>query len=618
MQLIIRRRLADRIWQWRKGVYAASTALVVAVLGLVFLTISLPTTILEVSTEPTFFDARRAHRTAYQLAEQERREGRRVVGSPGAKAAAEWVAQALDSLRIPYEKSEFQVRLGDQDQTLRNIAVILPGQSREAVLVSAPRDPRLSSDRSEQSSELEGRPPLDLAGASGTAVLLDLVQVFAARPHEKTLIFLSSEGGSFAGPGLDHFLQTDPRGEDVKTILSVQELGREGREEIEASVTGPDTATPGWYVRLAADTFSTIGVRLRLPGLDQQIAAYALRLDEGEQVAGLRRGRAALLLRDSSDSEVTSRGLATQGPALERLVLSLDSGLQIPQGPDAALVLPSGRYLTTRALDILGLLMLLPSAVMAVIWLAITRLRPEAWLRYLRNLVSFVLPLLAALGLCWLAAVAGLLPRFAHQAPPVASSATRPDGLMVLVLGIGALGLFFVSRHYLGYLRPREPLVMAEMSKLSLGLLVLLAGLALLMTFSPFSLLTAVTAAWVWPLATCFAEPRPWTMPWWPRRRANTTLLLTGLLAPALLYTYLVTATPVGWTNGWWFLLVQTVSGAYGVRGPLASALITTGFLILLGVKRLQLLPMETLEEVDDLSLVAPPPTRVRAVRRVH
>jgi hypothetical protein len=226
--------------------------------------------------------------------------------------------------------------------------------------------------------------------------------------------------------------------------------------------------------------------------------------------------------------------------------------------------------------------------------------------------------MIATLGLAWAAGMARLIPRFEHQAAKSDVIAGDPRLFPTVLLAGAFLLLFFASRHFLGYLRPREPLVMAEVTKLSIGLTVLVAGLFLLMSHSPFSMLTAVTAAWTWPLATCFAEPRPWTMPWWPRRRSNAALLLAGLIAPFLLYTYLATTTPVGWRGGWWFLFVQTVSGAYGIRGPLASALLTSGFLILLGVKRLQLLPMETLEEEDDLSLVAPPPARVRAVRRVR
>ncbi|HZJ03622.1 MAG TPA: hypothetical protein VFE20_08145, partial [Thermoleophilia bacterium] len=183
-------------------------------------------------------------------------------------------------------------------------------------------------------------------------------------------------------------------------------------------------------------------------------------------------------------------------------------------------------------------------------------------------------------------------------------------------LGLLVAGLvtFIVSRHFLGYLKPREPVVMAEMAKLGSGLFVLLAGLALLASHSPFSLLTAITAAWLWPLATCFFEPKYWSFGQWPRLRHNAGLLLAGLIAPLALYAYLALETPLGWLDAWWYLLVQTVSGAYGVRGPLATALLTAGFLLLMGVRRLRLLPVETLERRKDLVAVPAPPPRVRRV----
>ncbi len=35
-----------------------------------------------------------------------------------------------------------------------------------------------------------------LAYTSGTAMLIELAQVFASRPHQKTLVFLSTEDGT--------------------------------------------------------------------------------------------------------------------------------------------------------------------------------------------------------------------------------------------------------------------------------------------------------------------------------------------------------------------------------------------------------------------------------------
>jgi len=601
MQLTLRRRLADRVWQWRKTTYAASTALVALVAAFVFLSISHPATMVQVSTEPTFFDANRSFRAVEELA---RLYPNRTIGSADAAGSVAWLTESLSTLGIDSDTQTFAATLGVSEQTLRNVSVVLPGQTREAILVSAPRDPDPMSRRSGPTE------------ASGTGVLLELIQVFAARPHEKTLVFLSTEGAAHGGLGLAHFLQNDPRGPDVRTVLSVRSLGGEGHTHLTAAVIGPQTATAGWLVRLATEGLQDAGLRLRLPNLFGQVASQALSLWAGEQVAGLREGIPSLALSDPAQGTVNPLGLGTQGAAVERLVLSLDAG-EFPPSPATAVVLDTGRFMTTRALEILGLLMLLPSLAMAGTWLGVTSIRPDGWMRYLRNLVSFVLPLAALAVAAWLFGVLGLIPRYPHQAPTTAE-ATQPRFLVALALLVLGLTLLFLSRHFLGYLRPREPLVMAEIGKLSLGLIVLAAGLMLLVSHSPFSLLTAVTAAWLWPLSTCFAEPKPWDAVWRPRLRSNRLLLLAGMTAPLALYLYLVLATPVGWGQGWWFLLVQAVSGAYGIKGPAAFVLITTGFLTLLGVRRLQLLPMETLEDEDDLALVAAPPPRTRGGQGKH
>jgi hypothetical protein len=607
MQLTVRRRLADRIWQWRNITYIASTALVLLAIFAVFFSISSPSSFVQVSTEPTFFEPSRAFRATEQFAA---RFPDTAAGGDGDKEAASWFAGRLQALAIPGYEQEFTAPLGDHTASLNNVVVVFPGESREAILVAAQRDPLLVGS----SAPATTTPPL--AKASGTGILLDLIQVFAARPHEKTLIFVSSDGGGYGGLGVDYFLRNDPRGRDVRVVLSMYGLGRENRDYLRAGIEGPSTTAPGWYFQLAAATLGKAGLGVQSPGLGTQVADHALVLCSGEQTAGLRLGVPALMLFDTGPGRTTAAGLATQGSSMERLVLSLDAGTEIPSDPGTAVVLSSGRYLTSRELGILGALMLLPGALMAFTWLAVTRMRPDAWLRYLRNLASFVLPLLGLLLVSWVASRAGLLPHYRLPAPPQDPPARDPEYLIAAALFVVGLVLFFVSRHFLGYLRPREPLVMAETVKLSVGLLVLVAGLALLASSSPFSILTGITAAWAWPLVTCFAEPTRNSGTRGRRPITNRLLLMAGLTAPALLYLYLVVSTDLRWWEGWWFLLVQTVSGAYGILSPIASALITAGFLVLLGVKRLLLIPIETLGEHDDLSLVEPPPARVRKVKR--
>jgi hypothetical protein len=74
---------------------------------------------------------------------------------------------------------------------------------------------------------------------------------------------------------------------------------------------------------------------------------------------------------------------------------------------------------------------------------------------------------------------------------------------------------------------------------------------------------------------------------------------------------YLAVGNDIGWLNAWWYVLVQASVRAYGIRGPAAVVFITAGFLVLLGVKRMRVVPIET-EIMDELSLLEPVVPRAR------
>jgi hypothetical protein len=578
-----------------------STGLVLVGIVVTFLSISAPTSIVESAQGPTFFDGQRAFYAAVDFAGL---YPERTIGSAEAQGAAAWLEDRLSTYGISYESDRFSIPFGDASVEITNIQVILPGPSDEAILITSPRNPEPGSGLSA------------IAGATGTAMLIDLAQVFATRPHDKTIIFLSTEEGGYGGMGITHFLNTYPRSDDITTVISLQGLGYELRDTLQGGTTGPGLASPGWLVELASRVLVDSKLNLRLPNLQEQIADQALRIYKGEQVAGLRAKKAALMIYDEGEGTVRPAGLATQGTAIERLLLSLDQGGRMPGDPGTAMVLSSGRYVTNSVLAILGFLLLAPAVAMAITWLAVTHLSPTAWVRHIGNMLSFVLPLSILPLLVWMAARLGMLPRYQYQAVLMDPAAMRPNWIAVGAIAIVGLILFVISRHLLGYLQPSEPRMMTEIAKLSCALVLLVIGLVLLNSSSPFSMINGLTVAWIWPLSTCFREPRNPALHGWPHLRSNVVLLLTGLLAPLLLYIYLVINTGAGFFTGWWFLLVQMISGAYGISGPAAAVLLLASFMLLLGVKRLEILPMESLEVRDENSLVVLPPPRVRKVAR--
>ena len=600
MPLTIRRRLVDRVRQWRKIAYALCGGLVVFIAAGVFLSVSSPASTVEPATGSTFFDASRADRFANAMVNETvaLNDPQRTLGSPGAAATAVWLEDQFTALKLAPQKSSFHVTLGDRDVTLTDVWVVLPGNSKETILVTAPRDTQ---------TIVKVNPQIY---TSGTAMLADLVQVFSARPHEKTMVFLSTSDGNNGGLGISHFLDTYPDAPNITTILSMQQLGRQGSRTIQAAVSAPQNVTPGWLVQLTNRVLDDAGLTLKVPGLLSQAADHALSLSRGDQVAGLSRGIASLMLYDDGPGNLDTATLATEGAAAERLLLSLDTGTKAPPDPGTALLLTSGRYLTNRAMTFLGLLMLLPTIAALLIWLFSSRLTWRVALLHLRNLFSFAIPIAAVLLIAYLFAVSGLIPRYTLQVPTVLGPSTEPRLAPTLLLVLLGGAILVLSRRFLGYLRPREPRATTEMAKLIVGFLSLLVGLSLMLARSPFLLLPCMAAAWAWPLATCFSEPIYATAVWRYRFVSNAPLLLLGLITPFLIYSYAAVAHDVGWLRTWWFLLVQTVSGSYGVGGPAALVFIGAAFMVLLGVKRMRVVPVETLEITDELSLLEPPTRR--------
>ncbi len=599
MPLTIRRRLVDRVRQRRKMAYAVCVGLVLLAGAVVFLSVSTPAGSVDLASGPTFFDPDRTMRVADEMLMYPQR----TIGSADAAGATAWLAEKFDRVGIPTEMVEtdvFTTTLGDKEVTLRNVTVVLQGASEETIVVTAPRD---------VSTIVKVDP---LAYTSATAVLVDLVQVFAARPHQKTLVFLSTEDGNSGGLGISRFLDVYESAGNIATILSIQGLGKERTRSLQAGVTAPQNTTPGWYVQLTGRILEKAGLGLQVPGMLTQAADHALALSRGDQVAGLSRGVASLTISDETPGSPTVAGLATQGAAVERLILSLDGASELPPDPGTALLLQSGRYLTNQAIALLAILMLLPTIAALLIWLFTSRVTGRAALRHLRNLLSFALPLAFVVLMAYLLALAGLIPRYSLQVPTVDGPATQPRLVPTLILVFLGLAAFVLSRHFLGYLRPREERAATEMARLSTGFFSLLLGLALMLSRSPFLILPCIAAAWAWPLATCFAEPVYSGALWRHRLTSNAPLLLLGLLAPILLYAYVATAGGVGWWGTWWFSIVQMVSGAYGVAGPMAMVFITSAFLVLMGVKRMRVVPIETLEVTDELSLLEPPVPRER------
>ena len=236
---------------------------------------------------------------------------KRPPGSEEQTDVINWITSQLPNPEMAAVDS-FEAPMGNETVTLQNVAVVLPGTSRGDHPHRRSRATRPPWSRSSRS-------PIPAA----PAMLLELIQVFSARPHTKTLIFLSTEDASNGGLGISHFLGHRAtsagtcRPSSPSTVWARNSSPASARA-LSAGVTAAQGTTPGWLVQLARHVLDEAGLKLDVPGLLSQAADHALSLSKGDQVAGLSRGIASLRLYDDGQGNPSADGLATQGAALEQ------------------------------------------------------------------------------------------------------------------------------------------------------------------------------------------------------------------------------------------------------------------------------------------------------------
>jgi hypothetical protein len=599
MPLTIRRSLIDLVRQWRKIAYSACVGVTLVASAGVFVSISSPGAVIALAPGEPFFDAGRAYRATEDLGS--------FLSTPNADGSRPdvftWFEEQLPGPNMAASET-FDAPMGTKTAKLTNYAVQLEGVTSDVILIAAPRD----------------MPPVvrvqPLTYTSATGTLLELINVFSARPHKKTLVFLSTEDSTNGGLGISHFLDTSELADRVSVIVTISGLGKvaagtEHAHALSVGVTSARNTTPGWLLQLVSSAFAKSQVDLVVPSLWRQAADRAMALAQGDQIAGLTRGIPSIRLYDDSPGSPNTTGLQAHGPSLERLILSLDGGAELPGNPGTALLLKSGRYLTNGAITLLAVLCLLPSLLAFVIWMGAGRFKFTVLVRHLRNLGSFALPIVLMLIMAYFLSLGRLIPNYRYQVP-TQGDAAQPSVGPILILVLVFIVSFVLSRRFLGYLRPREARPVTEMCKLATGLFAVFMGLMLMAARSPFLMLAFLSMAWTWPLVTCFAEPVYRGVFIHRRLFTNLPLLIMGLLMPLVFYAYISSWRAVGWFNTGWFLLVQSMSGAYGPAGSLGFILLVSGFAVLLGVRRMRVAPVESLEVRDEMSLLELPTPRSR------
>jgi hypothetical protein len=465
----------------------------------------------------------------------------REPGSPGDAAAAAFVAQRFKSIQGGSVSAQrFSGSYKDDDVELRNVMLVLPGLSERSIVVSAPRD-------CEQGS---------CAASSGaaTGALLELAETFDGAPHQKTLIFVSTDGSS-AGAAGAKALAEQLSGEPPEAAIVLSQPGSAlGRKPFvvpwsdgpqSASIQLVETARTAVTSEVDGDpltlrTFPSL-FRLAAPsGLQEQ----APLIDRGIDAIGISSaGDRPLPASQDGPGSFDEPSLQSFGRASLSLLFALDRlPVSLEHGPDAYLPL-AGKLIPGWALALLAIALLIPIGLVAVDGLARASRAREPVLATLLWALGRSIPWLAVLVLAYALAAAGLIASPSFPFDPAAHPFGAGSALAMLSL-LAALVVTLVLT------RPLQPPAGAEEAIApALGLLIFVS-VAAVWLLNPYLALLLVPTAHLW-LGAGLPEVRRIPL-------LAAVPLLLGLVLPLVAVVYLATALGVGWGVFWQILLMFT------------------------------------------------------------
>jgi len=438
----------------------------------------------------------------------------------------------LESFGLSVEDDTFDATIvGLGRRRLRNVAAVVAGQSPDTIVVMAHRD-----------DTGEGQGADD--NASGTAALIELARAYAAPADAGTaaaapvaaahrIVFLSTDGGSFGGVGVERFLEQSAYRHDVVAVVNLDAIGRRGTPRLEIAGDFPRSPAATLVRTAAARLEEESGSAPRRPSGLAQLVDLAFPFSLYEQAPFVGRGIPAITIttggshpRDAFSDRPTSlstSSLGAVGRATQNLLGSLDAGLELAQGTTAYIWLGE-RVLRGWAVELVLIAALAPFLAAAVDLFARCRrrhirLRP-AFAAY-RSRAFFWLFVGA---LFELFAVLGVWPNGdARPIAPHLAAAHDLPAVALVGLGAAALAAWAIASQRL---RRRRPITAAEELAGHTAALLALGVIALVVVaVNPFALVFVLPSLHAWL--------------WLPQSRGNpllqTALILAGLIGPALL-----------------------------------------------------------------------------------
>ena len=514
------------------------------------------------------FDGDVAFREMRQIVE---RHPDRRPGAPASAAAARDVAERFRAL----EPEGFDTAVDSWDEngeSLVNVISRRPGESRDQIVIMAPRD-------SESVPDATG-------SAADTAALLELARVIKGRPSRKTLVFASVDGSTLGDAGARRFASTAEDRDRIEAVIALSNLGAgSARGPVLIAWSNDDQrGSMGLYRTAAGSIREEFGQEPSEEGALGQLVRLGYPLGLGAQGPLLADGIEAIRISGSGElpppederglEDVSADRLGQFGRSTLRLASALDGAEEPPEhGPQSYLAV-SRKALPGWVLAVLAGTLLLPALIASIDAFARARRRREAAPGWWRMIALWSLPFLLAFGM---AEVLVLL----DQAPDASAAPSEPglyplDGEAVAALGACAATALLVW--LLARPRLRRGAEAAESGGAAATTSLALCGIALaIWVLNPFAALFLLPAVHAWMLAMLSGFRLS--------RRGAVLVVLLGLIGPlvaAIVYLDRLSVNPL---EGVWYLWVlvtgHAVSPITTLLACVCAAIVATTFTVI-------------------------------------
>jgi hypothetical protein len=483
---------------------------------------------------------------------------------PGSLATADWFRAQLQPYGLPIHTERFSAVIPGRGRVeLQNIMAEAVGPSPGTIVVMAHRDN-------------DGRGPGANDNASGTAMLIQLARTYGAprglpsgqlRPNH-TILFLSTDGGAFAGVGAAWFAAHYQFRNDIAGVINLDSVGGSGPIRLEFGGDIPREPSGIFLQTIAARIAAQTGRLPARPSALRQLVDLGFPFSLYEQAPFLAHGIAAVTLTTADDNppdpvndtkdRLRADKLGQVGRAAQDALGTLDEGLEFTRGTSTYLYLGS-RLIRGWAIELVLIACLLPFLATAIDLFARCRRRRIPLAPALRAYRSRLVFWVWVVGLFELFTLLGVWPHNSTRPiPPTSALAHHWPAKGLLALTVLALLGWLVARDRL---IPRRAITLKEeLAGHTVSLLCLGALSLLVVATNPFALVFLLPSLHVWL--------------WLPQVRGAPAVVRLGVLAvgfagPALLVGSFAWRFGLGWDALWYLAELRAVGYVPFVVMPL-------------------------------------------------